>query len=87
MEKRFFSTILTAVMLGVTSTGVWAQRVVTYRTTEGAEWQQGKTALSNKAEGNTIVSLNGDEQGVPFQAWGTTFNELDWDAFNLLTRD
>lgn len=87
MDKRFFSTILTAVMLGVTSPGAWAQRVVTYRTTEGAEWQQGKITLSNKAEGTTVISLNGDEQGVPFQAWGTTFNELDWDAFNLLTRD
>jgi len=29
--------MLTAVMLGATSTGAWAQRVVTYSTTEGAE--------------------------------------------------
>lgn len=79
--------MLTAVMLGAASTGAWAQRVVTYSTTEGAEWRQGKTSLSSKAEGTTVVSLNGDEEGVPFRAWGTTFNELDWDAFNLLTRD
>ena len=85
--KRMLSTMLTAVMLGAASTGAWAQRVVTYSTTEGAEWKQGKTNLANKAEGITVVSLNGDEEGVTFRAWGTTFNELDWDAFNLLTRN
>lgn len=85
--KRILSTFLTAVMLGATGTGVWAQRVVTYSTTEGAEWKQGKTSLANKAEGVTVVSLGGDEEGVTFRAWGTTFNELDWDAFNLLTRN
>ena len=74
-------------MLGAASTGAWAQRVVTYSTTEGAEWKQGKTSLANKAEGVTVVSLGGDEEGVTFRAWGTTFNELDWDAFNLLTRN
>ena len=85
--KRILSTMLTAVMLGAASTGAWTQRVVTYSTTEGAEWKQGKTNLANKAEGITVVSLNGDEEGVTFRAWGTTFNELDWDAFNLLTRN
>ena len=75
--KRILSTFLTAVMLGATGTGVWAQRVVTYSTTEGAEWKQGKTSLANKAEGVTVVSLGGDEEGVTFRAWGTTFNELD----------
>ena len=87
MTRRFIRTILTAVMLGATGTGAWAQRVVTYSTTKGAEWKQGKTSLASKAEGTTVVSLNGNEEGVTFRAWGTTFNELDWDAFNLLTRD
>lgn len=76
-----------AVALGLTSVSTAAQRVVKYSTIEGAEWKQEKSSLSNKAEGVTVVALDGNEKGVPFQAWGTTFNELDWDAFNLLTRN
>ena len=88
MVQKIFSTIVMTIMfVCTTNTGIQAQRVVTYSTTEGAEWQQGKTTLSSKAEGVTIANINGNESGIPFQAWGTTFNELDWDAFNLLTRD
>ena len=64
----------------------YAQRVVTYTTTESAPWVEGKTSLAKKAAADPVVSLKGDEQGTVFLAWGTTFNELDWDAFNLLTR-
>ena len=64
----------------------YAQRVVTYTTTESAPWVEGKTSLAKKAAADPVVSLKGDEQGTVFMAWGTTFNELDWDAFNLLTR-
>lgn len=32
-----------------------------------------------------MAEVDGTEQGTVFRAWGTTFNELDWDAFNLLT--
>ena len=63
-----------------------AQNVQQYTTTEGQEWQSRKTSLSKNASGKTVLSLDGTEQGVPFRAWGTTFNELDWDAFNLLSR-
>lgn len=34
-----------------------------------------------------LLEINGTEQGIPFRAWGTTFNELDWDALLALTRD
>lgn len=63
-----------------------AQTVSRYTTTEGAEWRQSKTSLSRRAEGETIARLTKGERGVPFRAWGTTFNELDLDAFNLLSR-
>lgn len=68
------------------STTLVAQNVQTFTTTEQSEWQTGKTTLAKKAEGQIVISLNGQEKGVPFRAWGTTFNELDWDAFNLLSR-
>ena len=63
-----------------------AQNVQQYTTTQLHEWQTSRTKLSATAEGQTVLTLDGNEQGVPFHAWGTTFNELDWDAFNLLSR-
>ena len=64
----------------------WAQTVVTYTTTESNPWVKGKASLAKKAVATPLLTVNGSEKGVPFMAWGTTFNELDWDAFNLLTR-
>ncbi len=80
MKKTLFTA---AMVLCATAN---AQSVKHIATTEGAEWQQQKATLSTKAEGKTVLSLSGQEQGVPFVAWGTCFNELDWDAFNLLER-
>ncbi|MBO4849606.1 MAG: beta-glycosidase [Prevotella sp.] len=65
---------------------IHGQRVTKYTTTEKTPWVQSSVTLSNKAVGDVACAVNGTEQGVVFRAWGTTFNELDWDAFNLLSR-
>lgn len=39
-----------------------------------------------KATGEVVAKAAKDSHGTQFRAWGTTFNELDWDAFNLLSR-
>ena len=64
-----------------------AQTFTSYTTTESETWKTGKVSLKSSPVGKTVLEMNGDEQEVTFRAWGTTFNELDWDAFNLLTRD
>lgn len=64
-----------------------AQSATKYTTTENDVWKVSKASLNGKPEGKTVVTIKGDEKGTTFQAWGTTFNELDWDAFNLLSRD
>lgn len=74
-------------LLSLVSVEMMAQSVMVYTSTEGNEWTEAKTKLSKKAEGDIVVSVTGKEDGTEFKAWGTTFNELDWDAFNLLTRD
>ena len=76
-----------ALFASVSCLTVNAQIVQQYITTEGKEWQTRKVSLARNAIGETVLNLDGTEQGVPFRAWGTTFNELDWDAFNLLSRD
>ena len=64
-----------------------AQSITHYTTTEQKPWVESKTKLADKPEGKVVASVDGNEKGVAFRAWGTTFNELDWDAFNLLSRD
>lgn len=65
-----------------------AQTFKSFTTTENSHWAQG-TKVTMKARPITtpIMELTGAEEGTEFRAWGTTFNELDWDAFNLLTRN
>ncbi|MCQ2196076.1 MAG: beta-glycosidase [Bacteroidaceae bacterium] len=73
-------------MLALATSTLSAQKVSIYTTTENDTWRKSTTSLSAKSTAKTVVELTGTEKGVPFRAWGTTFNELDWDAFNLLTR-
>lgn len=64
-----------------------SQSFTAYTTIESEIWSVGKTSLKGRPAGELLVEVQGDETGVVFHAWGTTFNELDWDAYNLLTRD
>ena len=52
-----------------------AQKVTKYTTTEKAPWVAGTTALAAKAEGTVVATVEGNERGVTFNAWGTTFND------------
>ena len=79
-------TLLTLATLMGLACCAWAQKVTTFTTTESASWTQGKTQLSTKAEGKVVAEVNAQSHGVAFQGFGTTFNELDWDAFNMLSR-
>ncbi|MBQ0044847.1 MAG: hypothetical protein KBT05_07485, partial [Bacteroidales bacterium] len=69
---------LIAASMMLIGTGCFAQKVTTYTTTETQEWKSGSSILSAKAEGPTVIEVKGDETGTVFNAWGTTFNELDW---------
>jgi len=65
----------------------WAQSFTHYVTTERQAWRQSSVSASRKAAQTPLLEVTGKEEGVEFRAWGTTFNELDWDAYNLLTPD
>ena len=81
------TAITLSLLIAMCTPHAHAQGVTKYTTTENTTWAQSKTTLTTKAVGRTVCAVNGTEQGVVFRAWGTTFNELDWDAFNLLDRD
>lgn len=63
-----------------------AQGVTWVKTTQDKTWVVGKTSLGSKSSQFPVLTVSGTEEGVEFKAWGTCFNELDWDAINMLTR-
>ena len=67
--------------------GANAQSYNWISSTEGDVWQQAKISLQSKPTGTVDLTVNENEKIVTFKAWGTTFNELDWDALGVLTRN
>lgn len=68
-------------------TAVAAQTVTKITTTEGNEWVQSKVKMQKKANAGAQLTVDANAQGVAWRAWGTTFNERDWEALLMLTRD
>lgn len=86
MKKNLKKTILKACLLAVFSSGVHAQSYTWITSTEGNTWKQSTVKLQKRADVNPVLEVNGDENLSTFKAWGTCFNELGWDALNLLPR-
>lgn len=84
MNSKTYFGLICALFTSATSN---AQSVIHYCTTEIETWQTSKEKLSSQPSDKVVIAVTGKDEGTPFQAWGTTFNELDLDAFNLLTRD
>jgi len=82
MNKALELTVLAVFV----STAALAQHVQVYQSTENAEWTTGRTSLSSRAKSPVMVEIGDKSEGIPFVAWGTCFNELDWDAYNLLDK-
>ena len=83
--KKIKSLFCIGLLLTVATT-VNAQSVTWISSTEGNVWQKSKVKLQSKSEQNPVLQVDGTENGVVFKNWGTTFNELCWDALGVLTR-
>ncbi len=82
--NRLLSTTVAALL---TAFAASAQSVTKLTTTESQPWRQSRTSLESKTTSTPVLEIEGSEKGVELRAWGTTFNELDWDALLMLTRD
>lgn len=72
-------------MLGLTlSTEMAAQTFNQYVTTEKDNWQETTLKLARKAAETPLLSVGKEDTGHAIRAWGTCFNELDYDALLLL---
>ncbi|MDO4163901.1 MAG: beta-glycosidase [Bacteroides sp.] len=86
--KDIISKAILSICIGLgTSAGLTAQTYTWINSTEGNTWQTSQVKLQTQARETPIISIEGTEQGTDFRAWGTCFNELGWDALNILTPD
>ncbi len=80
-------TLAAAAVVFAMSQDAGAQKVRWFSTTDDAPWKETTVKLKNKVAATPALTVDANSDGVPFKAWGTTFNELDWDTFLMLTRD
>ena len=82
MKKSSVAALALVLSLGSAS----AQKVQMVKSTENGLWQTGQAKLSKTADNEPLMKVSAGADGTKFKAWGMTFNELDWDALCMLTR-
>ncbi len=65
-------------------TAIYAQTFTWISSTEDNVWQEAKTKLQASTQNTPLLSADGTEPIQVFKKWGTCFNELGWDALNML---
>lgn len=81
MNRFAFICIATAMPLALC-----AQSFDVYTSTETDRWQVSKIKLQSKPAQVPVLEVKTDSGSTVFRHWGTTFNELDWDALSVLPR-
>ena len=85
MKMQWRKIWLGCMGLALFEVSVQAQTCDWVSSCEGKTWTQNKVKLQTKAEGTTAdLSVDKGDSVVVFKAWGTCFNELGWDALNVL---
>ncbi|MDE6632638.1 MAG: beta-glycosidase, partial [Muribaculaceae bacterium] len=65
-----------------------AQNVSWYSSSDNDFWRKEKNLkMEGKASQTPVITIGSADKGHKMKHWGTTFNELDWDAFIALSRD
>lgn len=79
--KRNLLPIITMMM----ATAAQAQGVAyQFRSTDGNYWKMATVSVADKAPGKAQLTIRTAQPRQTFLGWGTCFNELPWDAYNLL---
>lgn len=56
-----------------------------FQSTDGDFWKMSTVTLSDQVPGKAQVVVRSSQPNQTFLGWGTCFNELPWDAYNLLS--
>lgn len=84
LSRICISLLAVAAGWGVSSQ---AQSLKWAESTDADLWARSSVKMSSKPSSAVIASADDATEGHAFSHLGTTFNELDWDAFLMLTRD
>lgn len=84
MEKR--KSLVIGCLMMAAWPAVKAQTFTWFASTDKQEWKQSSVKASSSGA-EPIVQVAKGKAIVRFQRWGTCFNELGWDALNMLSRD
>ena len=71
--------------LAMSVSNLYAQSYTWFCSTENDVWKETKIKLQSKSETTPILKVTGAGSIQIFKRWGTCFNELGWDALNLLS--
>jgi glucosylceramidase len=63
-----------------------AQSFTHISSTADKMWQESTVRMEKKQSSVPVFEISGQEHLLTFKAWGGTFNELGWDALNMLPR-
>ena len=85
MKMQWRKVWLGCMGLALFEVSVQAQTCDWVSSCEGKTWTRNKVKLQTKAGGTAAdLSVDKGDSVVVFKAWGTCFNELGWDALNVL---
>lgn len=76
-----FALCATALSAVITLSG---QTVTGITSTQQGYWQTRHLGLSSKAKNKPVIVVSDTTSGTRFNHWGMTFNELDYDALQML---
>jgi len=81
MKKTY--VILSLVLLCTHAHG--QSKAVSFRSSDGNYWKMETVDVANHVIGTPQVIIRTANPRQTFKGWGTCFNELPWDAYNLLS--
>ncbi len=87
MKNRIYELLFASGSAALLSISMNAQSYVWNSSTEGNEWQKSNVKLKSATSDKPDLMVSDDDLIVNFKGWGVTFNELDWDALGVLTRE
>jgi len=79
-------SILSAYIIISLLTGAEAGNPCKYTSTDNMFWEKSGVKLCKSPKGEIMMEVSANSDGIPLKAWGTTFNELDWDALISLDK-
>jgi glucosylceramidase len=81
---KIYKSISISCIVALSTTISLAQTVNWIKSSEGKYWQEQKITLQDRTTATPDIIVDTSKDLLNFKAWGTCFNELGWDALNLL---